>query len=222
VVGDGPGFLVNRLLLPYMNESLELLMSGASIPDVDEAALEFGMPMGPISLFDVVGIDTAVHAGRVMYEAFPDRVVASELLMAFYKQGRLGQKSGAGFFAYRGGRGRGEPDPEANKILEKRRREQRTFSEKELTMRLFLPMIVEATRVLEERLVRNVRDVDLGLICGIGFPPSKGGLLFWADTLGAAKIVELLKPYAEIGKRYEPTSMLLAMAREGRKFYDAA
>jgi 3-hydroxyacyl-CoA dehydrogenase/enoyl-CoA hydratase/3-hydroxybutyryl-CoA epimerase/3-hydroxyacyl-CoA dehydrogenase/enoyl-CoA hydratase/3-hydroxybutyryl-CoA epimerase/enoyl-CoA isomerase len=86
---------------------------------------------------------------------------------------------------------------------------------------MFLPMLVEATRVLEAKLVRNVRDVDLGLVFGIGFPPFKGGLLFWADTLGAEKIVEMLKPYEEIGPRYQPTEMLLEMARTGSKFYDA-
>ena len=98
VVNDGPGFLVNRLLLPYMNESLELLAEGAKIPDIEKAAQKFGMPMGPITLYDVVGLDTAFYAGRTMWEAFPDRIGASPILPALVKAGRLGQKSGAGFF----------------------------------------------------------------------------------------------------------------------------
>jgi len=219
VVQDGPGFLVNRLLLPYMNEALELVLAGAELNQVDRVAKQFGMPMGPITLFDVVGIDTAMHAGRVMYEAFPDRVVASELLTAFFKAGRLGQKSGAGFFAYGGKSSRGSADPDADKIIKERRRGDESFTPDLITQRLFLPMIVEATRVLEDKIVRNVRDVDLGLIFGIGFPPFKGGLLFWADTIGADKVVEQLKPFESLGKRFEPTEMLLAMARSGGKFY---
>jgi len=220
VVMDGPGFLVNRLLLPYMNEALELILDGADIKSVERASKDFGMPMGPITLFDVVGIDTAVHAGRVMYEAFPKRVVPSELLTAVFKAGRLGQKSGGGFFNYDGKRGRPTPSPEAEAIIQQRRRQQQTFTNEQLTERMFLPMVVEATLLLEERLVRNPRDVDLGLVFGIGFPPFKGGLLFWADTLGAKKIVETLKPYAAIGPRYQPTDMLLDMAKTGKKFYD--
>ena len=91
VVNDGPGFLVNRLLFPYMNEAIELLLEGADMNAIDRAAKNFGMPMGPITLFDVVGLDTAFYAGRVMYDAFPDRVVVSPLVPALIKAGRLGQ-----------------------------------------------------------------------------------------------------------------------------------
>lgn len=219
VVGDGPGFLVNRVLLPYMNEALELVLDGASIDQVEKTAKGFGMPMGPITLFDVVGLDTALHAGRVMYEAFPDRIVPSQLLTVMYKKGRLGQKSGAGFFKYEGGSSRGKPDPEVDEIIQQRRRGEQRFTQDELTARLFLPMLLEATRILQEDLVRDPRDVDLALIYGIGFPPFRGGLLFWADTLGAAKIIEMLEPLAGLGKRFEPTEMLQAMAAENKTFY---
>lgn len=220
VVQDGPGFLVNRLLLPYMNEALELILDGASIREVERAAKSFGMPMGPITLFDVVGLDTALQAGRVMYEAFPDRVVASELLAALYKRGRLGQKSGAGFFRYDLQSKLGQVDPDLEPIVEERRRGAKKFTQQQLTERLFLPMLVEATRVLQDGLVRGVRDVDLGLIYGIGFPPFKGGLLFWADTLGVKRILEMLAPYVSLGKRYQPTEMLQEMVRGGRTFYE--
>jgi 3-hydroxyacyl-CoA dehydrogenase/enoyl-CoA hydratase/3-hydroxybutyryl-CoA epimerase/3-hydroxyacyl-CoA dehydrogenase/enoyl-CoA hydratase/3-hydroxybutyryl-CoA epimerase/enoyl-CoA isomerase len=220
VVKDGPGFLVNRLLLPYMNESLEVLREGASIKEVEKAAKSFGMPMGPITLFDVVGLDTALHAGRVMYEAFPDRIVPSETLAALYKVGRLGQKTGKGFFAYKDKKGKGAPDPEVEAMLAERVREKRQWSTEQLQDRMFLPMILEATRILEEGLVRDARDVDLGLIFGVGFPPFKGGLLFWADTLGAKAIIERLKPFESLGRRYEPTKMLREMAESGRRFYE--
>lgn len=220
VVKDGPGFLVNRLLFPYMNESLELLRDGASIASVERAAKSFGMPMGPITLFDVVGIDVALFAGKVMHEAFPDRVVTSPILDDLYQAGRLGQKTGRGFFAYKDKKGKGTPDPAANEIIAKHSRGgSEQFSTEQLMMRLFLPMLLEATRALEEGVVRAPQDVDLGLIYGIGFPPFKGGLLFWADTLGAAQIVELLKPYQPLGARYEPTPLLREMAQHGETFY---
>ncbi len=219
VVGDGPGFLVNRLLFPYMNEAIELLCDGASIKEIDRAATAFGMPMGPLTLYDLVGLDTATYAGMVMYQAFPERVVAAPLVPAMVKLGRLGQKSGKGFFNYQNKKGRAEDDPVVEKLVATYRRGTRKFSREELQSRLFLPMLLEATRMLDEKIVRDVRDVDLGLIFGLGFPPFQGGLLCWADTIGAKKLVEMVKPLAPLGQRFEPTPLLLEMAASGRKFY---
>jgi 3-hydroxyacyl-CoA dehydrogenase/enoyl-CoA hydratase/carnithine racemase len=224
-MNDGPGFLVNRLLLPYMNEAALLICEGASIAEVERAAKDFGMPMGPITLFDVVGLDVAVHAGRTMYEAFPDRVVPAEIIQQLLEHKRLGQKVGRGFFDYAPAKGgkppRGTDSEEVAHLLDKcRTGTQRKFTPEELTDRLFLPMLLEATRVLEDGIVDNARDVDLGLIYGIGFPPFKGGLFFWADQLGAAKIVEKLKPYEKLGKRFEPTKLLTKVAKANAKFYD--
>ena len=221
VVNDGPGFLVNRLLFPYMQEALELLIDGADIKSIERAAKSFGMPMGPIELYDMVGIDTAFYAGRTMWEAFPDRIIASPILPAMVKSGRLGQKSGLGFFSYNNKKKRPEPDPKLEELLGPYIRTGKSFSQEELTSRLFLPMLLEATRALQDNIVRDPRDIDLGLIFGLGFPPFRGGLMFWADTLGAAKIVEMLKPFESLGERMKPTPMLLQMARDGRKFYDA-
>ncbi len=219
VVNDGPGFLVNRLLLPYMNEAIELLLDGAEMSAIDRAAKNFGMPMGPITLFDVVGLDTAFYAGRVVYDAFPERIVVSPVLPVLIKAGRLGQKSGAGFFRYTPGKDRGEPDPALKPLLEPMLRGKQKFTEETITARLFLPMLLEATRVLEDKIVRDVRDVDLGLIYGLGFPPFKGGLLFWADSVSAGKILEMLKPLEPLGDRWNPSPMLLEMAKSGAKFY---
>ncbi len=222
VVNDGPGFLVNRLLLPYMNEALELIVKGAQIKDIEKVAKQFGMPMGPITLYDMVGLDTAFYAGRTMWEAFPDRISASPILPALVKAGRLGRKSGLGFFSYQNKKKRAQPDPDLQQYVEPYMQEEtREFTAAEIESRLFLPMLLEATRVLEEKLVRDVRDVDLGLIFGIGFPPFKGGLLYWADTLGAANIVEALKPLEDMGLRAQPTPLLLEMAAAGKKFYDS-
>ena len=224
VVGDGPGFLVNRVLLPYMNEALLLLQEGASIKEVDRAATRFGMPMGPITLYDTVGLDISLHAGAVMQQAFPDRVVPADILPAMVEAKRLGKKNGRGFFDYvtdRKGRQKPQPSDEAQQIIQQSAI-QNPKSEFDFTDRLFLPMLLEATRLLEDGIVADVRDVDLGLIYGIGFPPFKGGLLHWADTLGAAALVEKLKPYAELGPRYQPTDLLLNLAQSNRKFYGEA
>jgi len=219
VVNDGPGFLVNRLLTPYMNEALELLADGAEMKAIERAAKDFGMPMGPLTLYDVIGLDTSFYAGRVMYDAFPERTAASPMLPALVKANRLGQKNGLGFFAYKDKSGRGAPDPAVAKLIEPYVRKHDKFTQEQITARLFLPMVLEATRILEAKVVRDPRDVDLGLIFGVGFPPFKGGLLFWADTLGAAKIVETLRTFESLGARMQPTPMLLDMAKTGRKFY---
>lgn len=221
VINDGPGFLVNRLLLFYMIEALELLLEGTEIKAIERAAKQFGMPMGPLTLYDVVGLDTAFFAGRVMYEAFPDRVALSPIVGALIKAGRKGQKTGAGFFKYPKGQERGEPDPKVMEIIAPYMRPPRKLTPEQITTRLFLPMLLEATRVLEEKLVRDPRDVDLALIYGIGFPPFKGGLLFWADTIGLAKIVEMLEPLEPLGPRMQPTALLLKMAKSGQRFYQS-
>jgi 3-hydroxyacyl-CoA dehydrogenase/enoyl-CoA hydratase/3-hydroxybutyryl-CoA epimerase/3-hydroxyacyl-CoA dehydrogenase/enoyl-CoA hydratase/3-hydroxybutyryl-CoA epimerase/enoyl-CoA isomerase len=225
VMNDGPGFLVNRLLLPYMNEAALLLGEGASIKEIERAAKDFGMPMGPITLYDVVGIDVAVHAGRTMAAAFPDRVVPAPIVDKLFELGRIGQKAGKGFFDYGPAKGgkppRGTDSPEVTKLIDDSRKdEKRKFSQDEITDRLFLPMLVEATRALEDKIVSDVRDVDLGLIMGIGFPPFRGGLFFWADQVGVAKIIERLRRYAPLGKRFETTAMLADVAQRGGRFYD--
>jgi 3-hydroxyacyl-CoA dehydrogenase/enoyl-CoA hydratase/3-hydroxybutyryl-CoA epimerase/3-hydroxyacyl-CoA dehydrogenase/enoyl-CoA hydratase/3-hydroxybutyryl-CoA epimerase/enoyl-CoA isomerase len=134
------------------------------------------------------------------------------------KAGRLGQKSGAGFRKF-GSKGKAEPDPAIAAFLAKHKTGDRTPSEPEITDRLFLAMLLEATRVLEEGMVRSPADVDMGLILGIGFPPFKGGVLRWCDTEGAGKVLERLSKYAHLGKWFEPTEILKKFAREGGTFY---
>ncbi len=224
VINDGPGFLVNRILVGYMNESVELLLDGVPLKEIEKAATAFGMPMGPLTLYDVVGLDTAFYAGAVMFDAFPDRLQANPVLVQMVKQGRLGVKAGKGFYKYTqpgkvGAEAKGEIDPALDEIIKPLSHGgSRPFAE-QVTHRLFLPMLLEATRVLADNVVRDPRDLDLGLIFGIGFPPFKGGVLYWADTLGAEKILEMLKPLQHLGARFQPTPMLLEMAKNNGKFY---
>jgi 3-hydroxyacyl-CoA dehydrogenase/enoyl-CoA hydratase/3-hydroxybutyryl-CoA epimerase/3-hydroxyacyl-CoA dehydrogenase/enoyl-CoA hydratase/3-hydroxybutyryl-CoA epimerase/enoyl-CoA isomerase len=138
-----------------------------------------------------------------------------------YEAGRFGQKSGAGFFAYKPGqKGKGTDDPTLADIVDPLIRKRETFTDDQIGDRLFLPMVLEATRLIEDGIVRNVRDIDLGMIFGTGFPPFHGGLMFWADSLGAAKIIEKLEPYKAIGERFQPTALLEKMAATGGTFYD--
>src|SRR5262249_54777453 len=154
VVKDCPGFLVNRILFPYINESLVLLEEGADPRAIDKAAVAFGMPMGPITLNDLVGNDTALFAGQVVNTAFADRAKTTRILDELVKAGRLGHKSGAGFYSYAKG-AKGADDPAFAAILEKVRTGKRPFDQEEITDRLFLPMLTEATRCLEEQIVRD-------------------------------------------------------------------
>jgi len=218
VVRDCPGFLVNRILFPYINESLVLLEEGAKPRDIDKAAEAFGMPMGPITLNDLVGLDTALYAGRVVNTAYSDRAKTTRILDELVSAKRFGQKSGAGFYSYAKG-SRGTDDPAFAAILERCRTGQRDFTQEEIIDRLFLPMLTEASRVLMEGIVRDPGDVDMGLILGIGFPPFRGGLLRWADSLGLGKVLEKLKQYEKLGLRFQPTEQIKRLASEGKGFY---
>jgi 3-hydroxyacyl-CoA dehydrogenase/enoyl-CoA hydratase/3-hydroxybutyryl-CoA epimerase/3-hydroxyacyl-CoA dehydrogenase/enoyl-CoA hydratase/3-hydroxybutyryl-CoA epimerase/enoyl-CoA isomerase len=218
VVRDCPGFLVNRILFPYINESLVLLEEGADPRAVDKAAVAFGMPMGPVTLNDLVGLDTALYAGHVVNTAFADRAKTTRILDALVKAGRLGQKSGAGFYSYAKG-SRGADDPALAALLERCRTGKREIGQEETTDRLFLPMLTEASRVLTEGIVREPGDVDMGLILGIGFPAFRGGILRWADTLGLPKVLDRLQKYEKLGARFQPTEQMRRLASAGKGFY---
>ncbi len=218
VVNDCPGFLVNRVLFPYMNEALLLLTEGASMDAIDKAATKFGMPMGPIALEDLVGLDTARFAGHVMLKAYPDRAVPVPIVDALVKAGRLGQKSGAGFRKF-DAKGKGSADPAFDAILSPFKTGDHVPDEAEITDRMFLAMLLEASRTLEQGIVREAADVDMGLIYGIGFPPFKGGILRWSDTVGAAAILDKLGKYFHLGPRFAATETFKKQAADGGRFY---
>jgi 3-hydroxyacyl-CoA dehydrogenase/enoyl-CoA hydratase/3-hydroxybutyryl-CoA epimerase/3-hydroxyacyl-CoA dehydrogenase/enoyl-CoA hydratase/3-hydroxybutyryl-CoA epimerase/enoyl-CoA isomerase len=203
VVRDCPGFLVNRILFPYMNEAIALLEEGAEPRAIDKAATDFGMPMGPITLSDVVGIDTAYYAGQVVNRAFADRAKKTHILGELVQAGRLGQKTGAGFYSYAKG-SRGADDPAFTAVLDKvRGGKKRAIGQDEITDRMFLAMLGEAKLVLAEGIVRDPADIDLGLILGIGFPPWRGGILRWAEAEGPDKLRRRLAKYESLGKRFQ-------------------
>jgi 3-hydroxyacyl-CoA dehydrogenase/enoyl-CoA hydratase/3-hydroxybutyryl-CoA epimerase/3-hydroxyacyl-CoA dehydrogenase/enoyl-CoA hydratase/3-hydroxybutyryl-CoA epimerase/enoyl-CoA isomerase len=221
VVKDCPGFLVNRILLPYMAESLQLLREGASADAIDRAATKFGMPMGPIALHDLVGLDTALFAGQVVSAAYSDRAIEIPILGELVAAGRLGKKSGKGIRQFVGRRGKPVDDPEFESFLAPYRIDTREFSTRELQDRLFLPMLLEATRVMEEEIVAEPAHADMGLILGIGFPPFRGGLLRWCDSLGAGEVLNRLEPLSELGPRFGPTDSLTRMATDDSTWHAA-
>jgi 3-hydroxyacyl-CoA dehydrogenase / enoyl-CoA hydratase / 3-hydroxybutyryl-CoA epimerase / enoyl-CoA isomerase len=219
VVRDCPGFLVNRLLMPYMAEAVLMLTEGAGMDAIDRVATKFGMPVGPIALHDMVGIDTACFAGHVLAAAYGDRTVETNLLKVLVDVGRLGKKSGAGFRRFVGRTSKPVDDPEFGPILEQCRTGQREFTEDEIRDRLFLPMLLEAALALEEGIVQEPAHVDVALLLGIGFPAFRGGLLGWCDREGAGAIVERAARYASLGPRFQPTALLRDMAAAHHRFY---
>lgn len=219
VCRDCAGFLVNRILFPYMNEAVLLLLEGAGMDQIDKVATRFGFPMGPIALHDLVGLDTAYYAGKVLAAAYSDRAAVSPLLGQLVAAGRLGKKSGAGFRKFGGKKGTPAADPDFAPFLERTRTGNSSASDEEIEERLLLSMLLEAVRTLEERIVREPTHVDMGLILGIGFPAFRGGILRWCDNTGAQKVLDRVSRYRGLGKRFEPTDEFVAMARQGRRFY---
>lgn len=222
VVRDSPGFLVNRLLMPYLHESVEMLREGIDPRRIDRVARAFGMPMGPLELYDMIGLDTAFYAGLVLDDAYGDRIEASPVIPALVKSGRLGRKTGAGFYVYDAKAGQqakpNRPDEGVPALVAAYALPARETSDRTIADRLLLPVVVEATRVLDEDIVRDGRDIDLAVIHALGFPAFRGGVLAWADSLGAAEIVRRLEPLADLGVRMQPTPRLLDLARTGGRF----
>lgn len=222
VVRDSPGFLVNRLLMPYMNEALVLLTEGVPIKAIENAAKAFGMPMGPLTLHDVVGLDICQHAGRVLHAAYADRVVETPVLGTLIAAGRLGQKNGRGFFDYSPSKGdgppKGKPSADVETLLAPYRKP--AAARTDVTDRLLLPMLLEAIRAVEEGVVADPRDVDLALILGIGFPPFRGGLFYWADAVGAEELFRKVESFASLGARYQSPTSLKKAATERRRLTD--
>jgi 3-hydroxyacyl-CoA dehydrogenase / enoyl-CoA hydratase / 3-hydroxybutyryl-CoA epimerase / enoyl-CoA isomerase len=219
VVRDCAGFLVNRVLMPYMAEAVQMLTEGASMDAIDKAATRFGMPVGPIALHDMVGIDVACFAGDVLVNAYADRAVSNDVLSRMVELGRLGKKTGSGFRRYVGAKGRPAPDPEFAPILAQARTEDRQFTDEEITDRLFLAMMLEAVRALQDEIISEPAHVDMAMILGTGFPPFRGGLLGWCDNEGAGSISERADRYASLGKRFESPDMLTQMAISGERFF---
>jgi 3-hydroxyacyl-CoA dehydrogenase/enoyl-CoA hydratase/3-hydroxybutyryl-CoA epimerase len=220
VVKDRPGFLVNRLLMPYMNEATWLLADGAEIDAIDEALLDFGMPMGPMELIDEVGVDVGEKVAHILHDGFGARMEPAPFNTKIVASGRLGKKNGKGLYQYLDASGKKkELNPEIYTILGVTPVRGKV-SKEEIIDRSILPMINEASRCLDEKIVESAAEVDLGMIMGTGFPPFRGGLLRYADSVGAKAIVEKLRKYqAKYGARYEPAPGLVKMAETGATFH---
>lgn len=223
VVRDVAGFLVNRILLPYMNEAAYLMQEGADIREIDSVMEKFGMPMGPFILADVVGIDVGVKVAHSLQEAYGKRMQVAAILDEIYQNHKelLGKKSKKGFYKHGI---KTEFNPEISGILSKVRKEQNIkttyISYAEITDRCILTMVNEAAKCLEENVVENARYLDMAMIMGAGFPAFHGGVLRYADNRGIAKIVNRLQEFSNHGSRFEISPLLLAMAESGKKFYD--
>jgi 3-hydroxyacyl-CoA dehydrogenase/enoyl-CoA hydratase/3-hydroxybutyryl-CoA epimerase/3-hydroxyacyl-CoA dehydrogenase/enoyl-CoA hydratase/3-hydroxybutyryl-CoA epimerase/enoyl-CoA isomerase len=219
VVRDCPGFLVTRVLFPYLSQALDLLCEGTPMDAIDLAAVEFGMPTGPIALQDFVGLDTVLSISRIMERGYPDRARTNPLLAGMAATGRLGQKTGTGFRRHDGSGSRPIADPSFARILDSHRIKRDSPPDgEEIVDRLFLPMLVEAVRALDEGVVNDSADVDLGVLLGLGFPEFRGGLLRWCDTEGAGTILTRLARYQALGPWFKPPATLLKMAESGGSF----
>jgi 3-hydroxyacyl-CoA dehydrogenase/enoyl-CoA hydratase/3-hydroxybutyryl-CoA epimerase len=217
VVRDHPGFWVNRILTPYLNEAGYLFSEGLPMEVIDQVMTRFGFPVGPITLLDEVGLDVGAKAGKVMHQAFGERLAPSELLERLLADGRMGRKNGRGFYLYQKGRKAG-PDETVYDLL--RIRPRRPPTTEPVERRLVYAMLNEAAMAAGEGVVRSARDGDMGAIFGIGYPPFRGGPLRCLDDLGPANVVGVLRGLEqEFGARFAPADTLVRMAERGERFY---
>jgi 3-hydroxyacyl-CoA dehydrogenase/enoyl-CoA hydratase/3-hydroxybutyryl-CoA epimerase len=219
VVNDAPGFYVNRILAPYINEAGRLLDLGVAIDAIDRALVGFGFPVGPVTLLDEVGIDIAGKSGPIMAEAFGARMAPSQSLQRVVAAGRLGRKARKGFYQYDETGKKGEVDESVYDLLPTRNQRQ-VMPPEEIVRRCVFAMLNEAMRCLEEGIIRSARDGDIGAVFGIGFPPFRGGPFRYIDTLGIAQVVRTLDELnATMSPRFEPAALLREMARKGERLY---
>jgi 3-hydroxyacyl-CoA dehydrogenase/enoyl-CoA hydratase/3-hydroxybutyryl-CoA epimerase len=219
VVADHPGFWVNRILSPYLNEAAILVTEGVPIELIDGTMTAWGFPVGPIALLDEVGLDVAQKAGAVMHDAFGERLHPPEALARLLGDGRLGRKNGRGFYRYHEGHKAGVDDS-VYTLLGVRPVEDADATVVE--RRLVYAMLNEAAMALDEGAVRSSRDGDVGALFGIGFPAFRGGPLRTIDDLTPARVVDVLRDLADVhGPRFTPATDLVDMATQGRRYYPA-
>jgi len=214
---DGPGFVVNRILGPYMNEAGFLLEEGNTIESLDKAMVDFGMPMGPMALLDEVGIDVAAKVAKILSAAFGARMEPSHVVDALYTDGRYGKKNGKGLYLYEAGKRLG-PDASVYKLLGIK--STHPADPTAVVERMIFAMVNEAAMILDEKIVASPAELDLAMIMGTGFPPFRGGLLRYADKLGLPYILARLDDLAQKhGKRFLATVALRKLAERDGKFY---
>jgi 3-hydroxyacyl-CoA dehydrogenase/enoyl-CoA hydratase/3-hydroxybutyryl-CoA epimerase/enoyl-CoA isomerase len=227
VVKDCPGFLVNRILTPYIIAFTQLVAEGADHEQVDRAMEAFGWPMGPAYLEDVVGMDTGLHVIDVISAGYPQRMHPPErnAIRTLVREKRLGQKSGAGFYDYdsAGGKPKRSSSPAARALIARLQGGAHAkFSDDEVVERMMLPMLLEAVRCLEEGVAASAAELDMAMLLGVGFPAWLGGPLQYADWLGPAALLARCDALAGKGAMYEAPALLRKMAAEGRNFHPVA
>jgi 3-hydroxyacyl-CoA dehydrogenase/enoyl-CoA hydratase/3-hydroxybutyryl-CoA epimerase len=212
-VNDGPGFLVNRILMPYLGEALRMLEEGTPVGDIDRALLAFGMPMGAFILLDEIGIDVAHKVSLILRQGLGERIQAPALLASLHAKGYLGKKNGKGFYLYQEGK-RGTPDPTVAAMTVNGASPVRLPGQ-EIVERAVLLMVKEAALCLEQGIIERPDLLDGSLVFGIGFPPFRGGLLRYAEQLGAKHVVERLEALSlRYGDRFAPPQSLREMSRD--------
>ncbi|HUE97268.1 MAG TPA: 3-hydroxyacyl-CoA dehydrogenase NAD-binding domain-containing protein, partial [Longimicrobiaceae bacterium] len=218
IVNDAPGFFVNRILGPYMNEAALLLQEGVPMEEVDAAMVDWGFPVGPIALFDEVGLEVAAKSGKILADAFPDRISPSTVAQRLLADDRKGRKNERGFYRYEGGKKKG-PDPSVYGVVGAP--SARSMSRAEIVDRLVLGMVNEAVRTLADGVLRSARDGDVGAVFGFGFPPFRGGPFWYIDTEGANEVVErLARLQAVHGERFAPAPLLVEKAHKSGRFHE--
>lgn len=216
VVKDRAGFYVNRILAPYMNESAQLLMANESIDHLDESLLNFGFPVGPITLLDEVGVDIGAKIMPILVDELGERFQGPDVFDVLLNDNRKGRKSGKGFYSYKGKKK--EVDQSVYNLL--KLKPGKHLSENDIALRCVFPMLNEAVRCLDEGIIRSARDGDIGAIFGIGFPPFFGGPFRYMDQYGLPALVEKMQEFVNLyGERYEPCEGLVRRAQQGESFY---
>lgn len=216
LVKDSPGFLVNRILLPYMVEAVRIFAEGHSVEAIDRAMLDFGMPMGPLRLNDEVGLDVSLHVGSDLTTRVSHLPPLHDVLPRMIQKGWLGKKSGKGFYVYR------DKSEQPNPDLKGLQPSIEPTDADQLCDRMVFIMVNEAARVLEEQVVTDPADVDFGMIMGTGWAPFRGGPLKYADSIGISTVVSRLNHLAgKFGEHFEPCALLDDMVNHGGTFYDA-
>jgi len=215
IVKDAPGFLVNRILLGYINEAGRILDEGGSIEGIDRFATNFGLPMGPFTLSDEVGLDVGVKVLHVLETGLGPRFKPAKIFDDVLPKKLLGKKSGKGFYIH----GKEKTvNPEVQSLV----KGGRAVSEQEAIQRMIYIMINEAAMILQEKVVDGPDTVDIGMIMGTGFPPFRGGLLRYADSIGIDQLVNDLEKLEARFKdsRFKPCAYILDLKNQGKKFYN--
>jgi len=225
VVNDGPGFFTSRVLGTMLNEAAWMLAEGASIEQVDRAMTAWGWPVGPFALLDEVGLDVGRHVAETVRAALGERLEPPAVFARMIEDKRMGRKGKRGFYFYPEESGKKKDKKEKTKEVDQTVYrllgwQPVPISDEEIVERCWMQMLNETARCMEEGIITNPADVDLGVIFGFGFPPFRGGLLREADRVGLASVVEKLEGYASrYGMRLEPAELLKRMARNGERFH---